>query len=421
VSVVPEISILKHILTYEHWSKVRDQLSVEDFPKELQGIYSVVSSYHSGNNGDNPILSASDLANLVFSNPVKNKEYTQQIVDNILSCDASTTTTSQLIKSLHRQRLLKEISLLSYEVAEGRSDNVEHLNSLMEQCGKSSDDSLGALESSQDFVTDDLQILIDDAVSTPGLRWRLNTMNQMLGSLRKGDFGFIFARPETGKTTFLASEVTYMAEQLRDEDGPILWFNNEGPTDRVVKRCYQACLGIDLIAMYSDPKRWTEEYYKRTNNKLKFIGADKTGPISKSKVEALCKKYKPSLVIVDQQDKIMGFENDREDLKLGANYQWARDLSVIYCPWIAVTQADGTGEGVRWLTMANVANAKTSKQAEAEWMLGIGKVNDPGYDNLRFLHLSKNKLTGDKDTIPDQRHGRREVLIEPGIARYKDI
>ncbi len=71
--------------------------------------------------------------------------------------------------------------------------------------------------------------------------------------------------------------------------------------------------------------------------------------------------------------------------------------------------------------MSHVANAKTAKQAEADWILGIGKVNDVGYDQLRFLHLSKNKLMGDADTIADQRHGRRECLIDAGIARYKDI
>lgn len=420
--MVPEISILKHILSYEQWSKVRDQLAIEDFPRELQSIYSVVCTFHSGNT-DCVDLSISDLHNLVFSHPVKDKEYTQQILENIEKCDASASTTVQLINALRRTRTLKKISLLSYEIAEGRSkpDSQSEFNFLLQSLENDSDIGEMSTETSQDFVSDDLQLLLDDATHKPGLNWRLLTLNQMLGPLRKGDFGFIFARPETGKTTFLASEVTHMAEQLKDEDGPILWFNNEGPTDRIVKRCYQASLGIDLTTMYSDPKRWKEEYYKNTNNKLKFIGADKTGPISKAKVEALCKKYKPSLVIIDQQDKITGFENDREDLKLGSNYQWARELSVMYCPWIAVTQADGSGEGVRWLTMANVANAKTSKQAEAEWMLGIGKVNDPGYDNLRFLHASKNKLDGGPLSIPDQRHGRREVLIEPNVARYKDI
>jgi hypothetical protein len=52
---------------------------------------------------------------------------------------------------------------------------------------------------------------------------------------------------------------------------------------------------------------------------------------------------------------------------------------------LRICQADGTGEGQKWLTMSNVANAKTSKQAEADWILGIGKVNDPGYDNYSLF------------------------------------
>jgi len=418
--MAPEISILKHILTYEHWSKVRDQLSAEDFPKELQPIYSVVCTFHSGNS-DCIDLGSSDLNNLVFSAPVKNKEYTQQIVDNILSCDASASTTVQLINALRRTRILKQISLLSYEIAEGRSNSnsaTEELNTLIQSCGIGIDSSLNTTETSQDFVTDDLQILIDDAVSTPGLRWRLNTMNQMLGSLRKGDFGFIFARPETGKTTFLASEITYMATQLKAEDGPILWINNEEQGSKVMLRVYQAALGVDLTTLYSDIEHHKQEYQRLTHGKLKLYDS---GIIHKSTVEKLCKQYKPSLIIFDQIGKITGFDKDREDLVQGAIYQWARELAKEYCPVIGVCQADGSGEGVRWLTMSNVADAKTAKQAEADWILGIGKVNDAGYDNLRFLHLSKNKLTGDKDTIPDQRHGRRETLIEPGIARYKDI
>jgi hypothetical protein len=36
------------------------------------------------------------------------------------------------------------------------------------------------------------------------------------------------------------------------------------------------------------------------------------------------------------------------------------------------------------------------------------------------LHLSKNKLSGDEDTLPELRHGRMECLIVPEVARYRD-
>jgi len=138
-------------------------------------------------------------------------------------------------------------------------------------------------------------------------------------------------------------------------------------------------------------------------------------------VEGLCKEHLPALVIFDQIDKIQGFKADREDLLLGSIYQWGRELAKRYAPVIGVSQADGQGEGVRWLTMAHVANAKTAKQAEADWILGIGTIPDSGWESIRFLNISKNKLMGDTDTDPKQRHGKLQCLIEPEHARYKDL
>lgn len=242
----------------------------------------------------------------------------------------------------------------------------------------------------------------------------------MLGSLRGGDFGFIFARPETGKTTFLASETTFMAEQLSEEDGPILWLNNEEKGSKVKIRCYQASLGATLAAINSNPIAARNAYMQKTHGKHMIYNP--TGAIHKSTVEKLCRRYKPSLLIFDQIDKIVGFEADREDLKLGAMYQWARELAKEFdCPVIGVCQADGSGEGQKWLTMGNVANAKTAKQAEADWIVGIGKVADTGYENLRYLYASKNKLSGDEDSDPNLRHGKKECLIRAEVARYQDI
>jgi len=143
--------------------------------------------------------------------------------------------------------------------------------------------------------------------------------------------------------------------------------------------------------------------------------------ISKDKVERITKAVKPGLIIFDQIDKIKGFKADRDDLVYGEIYQWARELAKLYAPTIGVCQAGGTGEGVKWLTMDHVSNAKTSKQAEADWILGIGKSHDEGSQYVRYLNISKNKLTGDDDFIESLRHGRFEVLIQSEIARYKDI
>lgn len=345
----------------------------------------------------------------------KDPEYYKEMLSCLESLSVSDTTTEVLIESFYRQRLLKEISLSAYEVTEGKRD-YETLAKLLEELSQPQE----VVSDDVEFVTDDLETLLNETFRKKGLRWRLATLNRMLGSLRSGDFGFIFARPETGKTTFLASETTYMAQQLSEEDGPILWFNNEEEHKKVKIRCYQAALGATLVQINSNVPAAKNAFLQATKGKHQIVKT--TGPITKDFVEKVIQKYKPCLVIYDQIDKIQGFKADRDDLIMGAIYLWARDLAKDYQhAAIGVCQADGSGEGQRWLTMANVANAKTAKQAEADWILGIGKSNDPGYEMVRFLHLSKNKLSGDEDTDPSLRHGKREVLINPAIARYEDI
>ena len=201
---------------------------------------------------------------------------------------------------------------------------------------------------------------------------------------------------------------------------PILWFNNEEQHGKVKVRCYQATLGASLAQINANTQAAQNSFLAATKGKHQIVQT--SGPITKSFVEKVIQKYKPSLVIYDQIDKIQGFKADRDDLIMGAIYLWARELAKVYQhAAIGVCQADGSGEGQKWLTMANVANAKTAKQAEADWILGIGKTNDIGFESVRFLHLSKNKLAGDADTDPEMRHGRREVLINQSIARYEDL
>lgn len=222
----------------------------------------------------------------------------------------------------------------------------------------------------------------------------------------------------TGKTTFLASEITFMAEQLSQDQGPIIWFNNEEQGSKVKLRLYQAATGKTLREILQNPPQARKEYVDIIKDKILLLDQAK---IDKVLVEKICRTHNPSLIIFDQIDKIYGFKADRYDLELGEKYIWARELAKTYCPVIGVSQADGTAEGIRYLTMNHVANAKTAKQAEADWILGIGKTHDPNFEFIRFLSICKNKLTGDEDTDPALKHGRFEVEIQPMIARYGDL
>jgi replicative DNA helicase len=407
-----EASVLKYLLDKENYKKVRDSIDINDFSKEVHSIIRTIDA-HFVTADDAPSLTVDDLSNLYFSTNRAKVDFYQGVFDNLRTTEASDYSTEKLIDSLKRTRLLRELSLQAYDLSEGRGD-YQQLVSKLEVLAKPEGE-LCDTEEIDDFVSDDLVEIISTSRAVEGLRWRTDSLNKRLGSLRQGNFGFVFARPETGKTTFLSSEVTFMAAQA---SSPVLWFNNEQVGTEVMLRMYQSALGLDQVNLLRDIEGNRRRFHEATKGNIKLKDS---ASIHWKQVEKICEKQQPSLIIFDQIDKIKGFDNDREDLRLGSIYVWARELAKAYAPVIGVCQADGSGEGQRWLSMANVANAKTSKQAEADWILGIGAVKDPGYDNLRFMHLSKNKLWGDSDTDPRLRHDRWETLIEPMIGRYRDL
>ena len=404
--IQPEAALLSILLNAEMYSKYRPYIDVKD-NRELQPLYTILDTMMEKYGRD---LSYTEYSLYVVSNS-KDVEVTTRLLDVIKEANVQPDVAEELLIQYKERNLAHHIALLAIDITEGRKSFLELKEKINEH------DTIKEELQENLFVEDDLETLYKDHVLRHGLRWRLNSLNKILGSLRKGDFGFIFARPESGKTTFLASEVSYFAGQVEESAGPIIWFNNEEDGKKVQLRCYQAALGVTLEELFRDKHEANERYHTVTRGKLKIFDS---ANITKNQVERLCKDLNPSAVIFDQLDKIKGFTGDREDLRLGSIYQWAREIAKEHCPVIAVTQADGSGEGKKWLTMENVANAKTAKQAEADWILGIGATHQEGMEYVRHIHASKNKLTGDEDTDPKQRHGRVDVLIEPETARYKD-
>jgi len=404
------LQLIRFMLQYNIYNKYKDIIyNIYKHNKELTILYSYLSRLHDKYEKD---LSLEDFSMYVLTNcQEKDKEVLSELLTSLSEFETDDSILSDIICEVVNKQKAHDLAMAAIEVTEGRKE-FSDLLVLTQNLNATESDSV-APEAM--FVTNNLEELYNDTITTQGLRWRLPTLNRMLGSLRKGDFGFIFARPETGKTTFLASEITHFASQVKQ---PILWINNEEQGNKVQLRLYQAMLGCSLTELYSDLKGNQQKYLELGGANIKIWDS---ASIHRRQVEQVVRELEPSLIIFDQLDKIKGFTDDREDLRLGAIYIWARELAKQYCPVIAVCQADASGEGKRWLTMENVANAKTAKQAEADWILGIGKSHQPAEEYMRYLSLSKNKLVGDADTDPNLRHGRETVCIKPEIARYKEL
>ena len=378
----------------------------------LYKLFITIDNYYNKYNNNNNI-NKQELELVYNSNYLlkdsERKELTE-LINRILDNEVSNKETVIGLLEEHRRRCLAgEVARTALDVEDGKAS----IESLLALVNDFEHQEVEATEAKA--IQFDLRKLHETQVATPGLRWRLNFLNKSLGSLRQGDFGFIFARPETGKTTFLASEISKMIQQT---DGEVLWFNNEEQGNKVAIRCYQAVLGVTTEKLFSNLDMYQKQFEDMVQNRIKIYDFEDSSRASR--VEAILKESKPALIIFDQIDKIKGFKGDRNDLELKAIYQWAREIAKTYAPVIGVSQAGGEAEGKLWLTMDMVDGSKTAKQGEADWILGIGKEQD-NTSRTRYLNITKNKLLGDSDTLPELRHGSAQVLIKPEIARYEDL
>lgn len=401
--------IIKYLLTNEYPDKNRlDHFFTKEDP---------VTKIYLSLRERKPPLSVDDLEILFHSSyPYlrdKEQEVYSYLFDKLRKIEVKTELIEEYIQSYQRFILSNELASAAIDYGHGRI-GVEKIQEVASQVLSIKEGMpLGTLR----IVSDDLEVLGEGDILAPGLKWRLGPLNQSLGPLRKGDMGFVFARPETGKTTFLADQVAFMAEQIPEDGGPVLWWNNEEQSEKVMLRIYQAVFGVTLDTLWKHRAFYAQEYKKKIKGKIMVIDEH---IITKPVVEQTMEQYKPSLVIFDQIDKVEGFEGERRDIMLGGIYQWARKLAKEHCPIIGICQSDGSGENVMWLTMGNVADAKTSKQAEADWILGIGAIHSPGQEFARYLNVSKNKLLGGEECKEELRHLQATVRIRPEIARYEE-
>lgn len=387
-----ELNIIKYLLKKNTYNKYRAFIKA---PKEYTSLYESLDTLH--------LELGRDLSLEEFGvHALHINDSVTDLLDMLDSCDMKDDFVENMVKELSHRAWAHEHALLAIKVSEGNAHYQEVLDH-----AELIDMIYDPTKEADEFVSDDIGQLLRETARQSGLNWRLPQLQEALGGLVKGDFGFVFARPETGKTTFLASEVTFMASQV---NRPILWFNNEERGQKVVVRLAQAAMGYTNEEMEEHRDTITEEYYDHTHGMLKF----KDVPVlHRKEVENLCKRYNPSLILIDQIDKVKGFKADRPDRMYGDIYVWARELAKTYCPVVGVCQASVSAENKKFLTMEDIAEAKTSKAAEGDFIIGIGKTHNIGYENIRHIHLVKNKLTGD--------HAKIDCRILTDVARYGEL
>ena len=275
------------------------------------------------------------------------------------------------------------------------------------------------------YVSDDIGDLLDEDQNLSGLRFPLACLRDNLRPARSGDLILVCGRPDTGKTTFLTSQLTGLVNGL-PADRPVIWFNNESEGNRILKRSYSSFLGanIDELLQKKQAGVLQDEYNNAGGDRLRIIDCHDWDTLM---VEQVIADTNPGLVIFDMIDNIefkggmRAGHDQRTDQILEAQYQWARKLGVKYGhPVIATSQisaeVEQQSETQCYPPMHALKDSRTGKQGAADLMIMIGKSGDPQCANSRYISTPKNKLvlSGKSAAI------RQEVNIDIDRGMYKD-
>lgn len=270
--------------------------------------------------------------------------------------------------------------------------------------------------------------LFEDDTNNSGFKWRWSDLNRCMRPLRPGDFGILAGRPDKGKSTAVADNITFMAQQIDTVYGPgsgrtILWLNNEGPGERIFKRCIQSALGLptsELVKLNKEGKLWPA--YEQVVGNKHTIKVMNIHGMKSWQVEEILRQVKPALVVFDMIDNV-NFDGavinggQRTDQLLEGMYQWARELAVRFnCPILATSQISAEGDGLAYPTLAMLKDSKTGKQGTADFIITVGAKNEPGFENIRFIGLTKNKL----ELEGQPKSPKAELLLDGPAGRYRE-
>jgi len=387
-----EIMILKHFMLaraiqYKYYQNIK---KVDNLQKEYQMLFARIDELYQLFPDKGSITPDELKTYLLYKMPsYRDMDFLAGLIDTAQEADVGEGVTELVLTQLAERHIASKIVATLTPVLE---------NAKFEQIPKVADlvqdynDLAGAMVSDHRLSSCDLSIkeLVAEKQSQTGLSWPLTKLQDAMGDAEYGKSGVVFARPETGKTSFGITLAAHWAGcMINDPKWVGLYFGCEEGIEVHKLRFTQSILGCREEHLFQAPDRAQSEALKRGFDKFKFFGS----VVSTRDIEQLLKMYRPKVIVIDQTPKIYKpGQPESEVQRLGQIFLWVRqhakddDLLAIN-----LMQAAATAENKQWLSQTDMHNSKTDVAGETDWAIGIGMVNEPGMEYQRFLSLCRNK------------------------------
>ena len=392
-----ELALIKTLLNrefYDNHKGIRcpDKIFSKDVRKIKQALDTAMEAY------DND-FTVSDLqavfnrvnASMTTANRMQYEDLFKRIeIAEPIKEEIAEDTLSQLFQ----QHVGDRVANLGFDFVNGAENSLEPLRKLLEEY--------------KDDFTPNTRIEWDDhsfdtvlALSKEESKWKINIppLADRVEGISGGHFIVVGARPNTGKTSFHASLVAAEGG-FAQQGAKCILLTNEEAYNRVVLRYIGASSKMCVKEELPNNIALARSRYKPVADKIKI---KESGGKNMDWVESVVKHERPDIVILDMGDKFAEQRSDRTDITLRAAAIHARNIAKQYdCAVFWMSQLSAEAQDRTAPNMSMLEGSKTGKAAEADLMLLIGMSAEvEGEDNnIRYINVAKNKLSGWHGKIP---------------------
>jgi replicative DNA helicase len=407
-----ELSLIKFAMNKANYLKLSTHINKFELDDEFKLLLNLVSDFYAKyTNLDCVTIEELRLFFESVYPKIKNRDTYIQLFERLSQLEVNPDLLKDIVNQFHEKMIANEVinklSPVLYESQFGVLPTIqEDLDRFKGLAGLEFD-------AKKVFVSQDLGELMERQVYSEGLKWRLDCLNNDLGPLRGKTLGHIFASVDTGKTSFLASEATWFARQLKDDE-TIIWFNNEEDGSKVQLRLYCAALDRTKEQLAGQETRAIEVFKQKGGDKIKIVDR---ALITVEDMIAVLKSTNAKMVIVDQGDKVAFRGSGQLSTvdRLKALYGKFREISKDFdLALLTAGQASSAAEGEKWLNRTHMDNSKVGKPGELDYAIAIGKSQDEHEEAFRYISICKNKLHNGA-------HGKHTVRIDTSKALYSNL
>jgi len=398
-----EKQILAQCLNSAFYRKSSDIIGKEMFANGVGTIFDTIEFAHNKYNSDLTVDILIQLHRDRFpSMPDSSRDAIEGVIKDLREyTNDNPVIMHDLIENFWRRNQAQLIGSKATDIWLGQEGDYEGLQVLVDNLiNKQPEDDSNFVR-----VEDNISDYLDACDKGFDFEFELAPLKDRINGVGRGNLGIIFARPETGKTTFC----TYLVSEYIRQGFKVAYFANEEPGRMVKGRIFCSYLNKTVNEL-RDTVDSSDEVYKEEIRPNLFLLEGRE--ISIREIDKFIEVNKPDIVFVDQLDKV-NIHNSfaRTDERLRAIYESSRAIAKRRdCMVWAVSQASYEAHNRQEIDFGMLENSRTGKASEADIIIGIGKNFGDEEDYIRHLCVSKNKLTG--------WHGLVTCRIDIQRARY---